>query len=120
MTKKIKSGAPKTPEAEARKRLHQFGQPLANPHQSNNSMREFYRWVESKATMAELREYINDESKPYIRRRFILCFMKCEKVQDYFDLTNQTHGYPKAEVQAVQNVEITLIHDTAENTEGEQ
>lgn len=111
--KKRAKNAPKTPEALERQKKHWFGQPEANPHISNNSMRNFYRWVESVATMQELRDYIADKANPYVRRRFIQCFMKCEKVSDFFELTNQTHGYPKSEVQAVQRVEIELTHDVA-------
>lgn len=118
--KKKAKNAPKTPEALERQKKHWFGQPDANPHVSNNSMRNFYRWVESEATMQELRDYIADKERPYVRRRFIQCFMKCEKVSDFFELTNQTHGYPKSEVRANQKLEIELIHDVAPATQSNE
>lgn len=75
-----------------------FGQPRAN--RSGNpstavAQREFYRWVESKATEDELQAYIRDKSKPLIRRRFISVFLNAETVRDFCEVTNQTHGAPK-------------------------
>ena len=92
----------KSDEARAREALHQFGGKEPNPSGNQSvatDQREFYRWVETKATRAELMAYANDESKPQARRMFVLALLKCERVQDFFDLTNQTHGKPKEQVE---------------------
>lgn len=105
---------PKTPEAAANKKRHQFGQPEAN-RQGNPStaakQREFYRWVESEATEAELQEYLNDKEKPYMRRKFIMTYMESHDVQDYLAVTNQVHGQPKAvvEVQDMPTIECKVF-----------
>ena len=51
------------------------------------------------ATLDELKAYARDENNPATRRRFVRALMKCERVQDFFDLTNQTHGQPKQVVE---------------------
>lgn len=92
----------KSDEARAREALHQFGGKEPNPSGKQSTatdQREFYRWVETKATRAELMAYANDESKPQARRMFVSALLKCERVQDFFDLTNQTHGKPKEQVE---------------------
>ena len=85
-------------EAEERERRHQFGQPegnkLGDPRKAVNQ-RDFYRWAESKATEEELKAYVKDASNPFVRRRFVAALVKCDTVQDFFYLTNQTHGQPK-------------------------
>ena len=103
----------KSPEAEARERAHQFGQPNGNdicdPRVATNQ-REFYRWAEGKATEEELREYLADKSKPFARRHFVeLLLTKCETLQDTFDLTNQTHGQPKQVIEQTQLPDIQII-----------
>ena len=92
----------KSEEARAREALHQFGGKQPNPSGKQSvatDQREFYRWVETKATRAELLAYSEDESKPQARRMFVKALLKCERVQDFFDLTNQTHGKPKEQVE---------------------
>lgn len=87
-------------------RRHQFGQPEGNRRGDPSAagrMRAFYDWCENKATLEELKAYAKDETKPATRRRFVQALMKCERVQDFFDLTNQTHGQPK-QVIDVQNL----------------
>lgn len=95
----------KSEEAREREREHWFGQPNGNKptHAIGGSMRQFYQWCESVATLDELKQYANDESKPAARRKFVQALVKCERVQDFFDLTNQTHGQPK-QVIDVQNL----------------
>ena len=50
-------------------------------------------------------DYAADESKPAARRMFVKSLLKCEKVQDFFDLTNQTHGKPKEQVEVTTDAE---------------
>lgn len=107
---------PRTPEAAARKKAHQFGQPDGNrpcPPQEANSQRRFYAWVESKATAEELEAYMNDETKPAARRRFIQAYMNAQTVWDFVQITNQTHGMPKQTIEtpALPKIEITIDPD---------
>lgn len=103
----------KSPEAAARERAHWFGQPNGNqvgdPRKAVNQ-REFYRWCESEATEDELKAYVLDDSKPYARRKFVQSLVQCNTVQDFFDLTNQTHGQPKQVIEQTNlpTVEIVL------------
>lgn len=97
-------------------RRHQFGQPDANPTGSPHAaarMRLFYDWCENKATIAELKAYAADENNPATRRRFVQALMKCSRVQDFFDLTNQTHGAPKQviEVQDLPTIDCKVFGD---------
>lgn len=99
-------------ESEARERRHQFGQPEGNKiGDSKNAInqREFYRWCESKASEAELKEYVKNESNPYARRRFVASLVKCETVQDFFDLTNQTHGQPKQVIEQTTLPDVVIV-----------
>lgn len=101
-TKKRKSREPKTPEAAARMRKHQFGQPEGNKRGSQSvatSQREFYRWVETQATQEELQAYASDVTKPYARRKFIMALQKVGNLSDFFEMTNQTHGQPKQQIE---------------------
>lgn len=102
----------KSPEAAERERRHQFGQPEGNK-QGNPStavnQREFYRWCESQATEQELREYVRDESKPMARRKFVAALMGCNTVQDFFDLTNQTHGQPKQVIEQTNLPDVRVV-----------
>lgn len=101
-TRPRKSSEPKTPEAAARKREHQFGQPNANRSGNQSAavaQREFYRWVESQATEQELREYVADTKNPYMRRKFIMAYQEAHDVQDFIAVTNQVHGAPKQVVE---------------------
>lgn len=94
----------KSPEAAAREKAHQFGQPGGNkpmPNAQARSMRDFYRWVESEATQGELTAYANDPEKPYVRRKFVQAMTSARDPQDFFDLTNQTHGAPKQVIETV-------------------
>lgn len=91
----------RSPESQARQEAHRFGAPNGNPicpPQVATQQREFYRWVETRATINDLKAYVEDETKPAARRQFVQCLLKCNKVQDFFDLTNQTHGLPRQEV----------------------
>lgn len=102
----------KSPEAAERERRHQFGQPEGNK-QGNPStavnQREFYRWCESQATEQELREYVRDESNPMARRKFVAALMGCSTVQDFFDLTNQTHGQPKQIIEQTNLPDVRVV-----------
>ena len=102
----------KSPEAAERERRHQFGQPEGNK-QGNPStavnQREFYRWCESQATEQELREYVRDEIKPMARRKFVAALMGCNTVQDFFDLTNQTHGQPKQVIEQTNLPDVRVV-----------
>lgn len=85
-------------EARKRESSHWFGQPNGNPTGNPRAavnQREFYRWCETVATEDELREYVKNDKNPMARRKFVASLMRCETVQDFFDLTNQTHGQPK-------------------------
>lgn len=116
MTEKKKGvPEPKTEEAAARKRAHQFGQPGGNPICSQSiaaNQRAFYRWVETEATEAELLAYCKDESKPAIRRNFVAaCLDAINKLDPglYFDLTNQTHGQPKQVIEQTNLPAIEIV-----------
>lgn len=101
-----------SPEAEAREKRHQFGQPegnkLGDPRKAVNQ-RDFYRWCEGKATEDELREYVQNEANPMARRKFVAALVKCNTVQDFFDLTNQTHGQPKQVIEQTSLPEIKIV-----------
>ena len=102
----------KSEETRARQRRTQFGQPEGNPKGNGLqgiSMREFYKWCENEATMEELKVYANDPTKPAVKRKFVQALVKCEKVQDFFELTNQTHGYPKQQIEKIELPEIEII-----------
>lgn len=102
----------KNPGAEERERRHQFGQPegnkLGDPRKAVNQ-RDFYRWCEAKATEDELREYVKDDNNPMARRKFVAALVKCETVQDFFDLTNQTHGQPKQVIEQTALPEVHIV-----------
>lgn len=93
----------------------QFGQPGGNipcPGSIAANQREFYRWVETKATRPELEAYVADESKPAMRRNFVAACLKAVNSENpdlYFDLTNQTHGLPKQVVEQTSLPEVTII-----------
>lgn len=114
--KKAKTGPPKTPEAAARKKAHQFGQPNGNKPQAASvavQQREFYRWVECQATEAELSAYIADKTKPFVRRKFVEAITHAKRVEDHFALTNQVHGAPKQtiEVHDLPKIECKIFGD---------
>ena len=101
-----------SPEAADRERRHQFGQPEGNPtcQQSiASNQRAFYRWAETEASEEELKAYVHDTTKPYARRRFVAALVKCDTVQDFFDLTNQTHGQPKQVIEQTNLPEVQII-----------
>jgi hypothetical protein len=106
----------KSKESAARERAHQFGQPGGNPICSQSvaaNQRAFYRWVETEATEDELKAYVQDKTKPAIRRNFVdACLNAINKLDPglYFDLTNQTHGQPKQVIEQTNlpSVEIVL------------
>lgn len=93
----------------------QFGQPGGNPQCPGSvaaNQREFYRWVESKATKDELEAYAADESKPALRRNFVAACLNAINQLDprlYFDLTNQTHGLPKQVIEQTTLPEVTIV-----------
>ena len=100
-------------EARKREKAHWFGQPNGNKQgdpRAAGSQRAFYAWCESEATEDELKAYVLDETKPYARRKFVQSLVKCNTLQDFFDLTNQTHGQPKQVIEQTQlpTVEIVL------------
>lgn len=101
-----------SPEAAERERRHQFGQPEGNRRgdpSAAGSQRAFYRWCECEATEAELREYMKDKENPSSRRKFIAALLKCDTVQDFFDLTNQTHGQPKQVIEQTNLPEVVVV-----------
>ncbi len=99
-----KPHTPRTVEALENQKKRWFGQPEGNTPMPSigGSMRYFYKWCESIATADELKEYANDTTKPAARRKFVAALMNCERVQDFFDLTNQTHGFPKQVIEATE------------------
>ena len=102
----------KSPEAAARERAHQFGQPGGNPICPQSvaaNQRAFYRWAETEASEDEFKAYVKDTTKPYARRRFVAALVKCDTVQDFFDLTNQTHGQPKQVIEQTNLPAIEIV-----------
>lgn len=102
----------KSAESAAREKAHQFGQPGGNKPgmpSAAGAMRAFYRWAENEATEDELKAYIKDAKNPYTRRRFVAALVKCNKVQDFFDLTNQTHGLPKQVIEQTNLPEVKIV-----------
>ena len=102
----------KSEETRARQRRTQFGQPEGNPQcpiSIATNTREFYRWCESEATMEELKAYANDPTNPGMRRKLVQALVKCEKVQDFFELCNQIHGYPKQQIEKIELPEIEIV-----------
>ena len=102
----------KSEEARERERRHQFGQPegnkLGDPRKAVNQ-RDFYRWCERDATEDELKAYAKDISNPYARRKFVAALVKCDTVQDFFELTNQTHGQPKQVIEQTNLPAIQIV-----------
>lgn len=99
-------------EARKRESAHWFGAPNGNPigdHQKAGSQRAFYAWCESQATEEELRAYVMDLLKPIARRKFVAALMNCNTVQDFFDLTNQTHGQPKQVIEQTNLPAIEIV-----------
>lgn len=97
-----------------------FGQPNANPSCSQSiatNQREFYRWAETKATIEELKAYVQDEEKPATRRKFIKALLKCENVRDFMELTNQTHGMPKQTIGITDAPDIVVSLSTKKDGE---
>lgn len=117
----------KSEESKARQMATRFGQPNGNkpcPPQIAVNQRDFYRWCEAKATAQELRDYVNDETKPEARRKFLQALLSAKKLSDFFDLTNQTHGLPKQQVE-IDNTPISLNiviedDDNRDNTQGDE
>lgn len=114
--RETKPKTPKTPEAAARVKIHQFGQPGANRSGNPSTavdQREFYRWVECQATEEELKAYVLDPSKPYIRRKFVETMTRAKKSDEYFTLTNQVHGQPKQpiEMDSLPKIECKIFGD---------
>lgn len=107
----------KSEESKAREKAHHFGQPGGNipcPAGIAVDQREFYRWVEAKATLPELQAYVNDKTKPAMRRNFVKAILNVVNSNDpelYFQMTNQTHGAPKQpiEVQSLPKVECEVF-----------
>ena len=102
----------KSEESAARERAHQFGQPNGNKPCAPStaaSQRAFYRWVETDATEQELVDYVKDERNPYARRKFVSALQRCTTVQDFFDLTNQTHGMPKQVIEETSLPAIEIV-----------
>lgn len=98
----------KSEETKARESAHHFGKEGGNKRgcpAAAAQQREFYRWVENVATERELLAYAADESKPAARRRFVRALFECKRIQDFFDLTNQTHGKPKEQVEITSDAE---------------
>ena len=92
----------KSEESRAREQAHWFGQPNGNkamPSAEARSMRDFYRWVESAATQEELEQYVANKTNPYARRKFIQSITGTVTLHEFFELTDQTHGKPKEQVE---------------------
>ena len=99
-------------EARKRESAHWFGAPNGNPKgdaRAAGSQRAFYAWCESQATEEELKAYVLDERQPYARRKFVQSLVQCNTVQDFFDLTNQTHGQPKQVIEQTQLPAIEIV-----------
>lgn len=95
-----------------------FGQPRANRTGNPSTavaQREFYRWVECRATEDELKAYVNDKGKPLIRRRFIDVFLRADSVRDFCEITNQTHGAPKQIVEQTNLTDVRIILEDSES-----
>lgn len=102
----------KSEESAARESAHWFGQPNGNkPCEPSTaaSQRAFYRWVETDATEQELSDYVKDTRNPYARRKFVAALQRCDTVQDFFDLTNQTHGMPKQVIEETSLPAIEIV-----------
>ena len=102
----------KSDEAREREKKHWFGQPNGNKQgdpRAAGSQRAFYAWCESEATEKELRTYAMDDPKPMARRKFVAALMGCKTVQDFFDLTNQTHGQPKQVIEQTNLPAVQII-----------
>lgn len=102
----------KSEEARKRESAHWFGAPNGNPigdQSKAGSQRAFYAWCESQASEQELRDYALDPSKPMARRKFVAALMQCNTVQDFFDLTNQTHGQPKQVIEQTNLPAIEIV-----------
>lgn len=115
--KKKKPSIPKTKEAAERVKRHQFGQPEANPSGNPStavSQREFYRWVESKASEDELRAFIADKSKPFGQRHFAELYMRNKDLRSMMELTTQVHGQPKQPIE-VQDLPPINVHAFGED-----
>lgn len=91
----------KSEESRQREQSHWFGAPNGNTPYSlteARNQRSFYRWCETQATEAELKEYVKNVENPIVRRRFVKALLKCNNVTDYFAMTNQTQGLPRQEI----------------------
>lgn len=114
-TKKIPKTAYGQPGGNKPGKATQFGQPGGNPPGNQSiavNQREFYRWVESKATQDELLAYANDETKPAMRRNFVNACLNAVNQENpdlYFDLTNQTHGLPKQVIEQTNLPEVKIV-----------
>ena len=114
-TKKIPPTAYGQPGGNQPGRATQFGQPGGNPPCQGSvaaNQREFYRWVESKASEEELNAYAADTTKPALRRNFVKAVLNTINAGDpglYFDLTNQTHGLPKQTVEQTSLPEVVIV-----------
>lgn len=100
--------------AREREQAHWFGRKGGNiPGKISDArdQRKFYRWCEAEATEDQLQSYILDESQPLVRRNFVAALLQCKKVQDFFDLTNQTQGLPKQSIELEAPPEITIEFD---------
>ena len=100
-----------SPEGAKKVAETQFGGQRANPQYHpalESNQRTFYRWVETEASIEELQDYVKDKTKPAIRRKFVKAMLDCKKAQDFFDLTNQTHGMPKQQVEVTELPNITI------------
>lgn len=97
-----------------------YGQPNGNPRgnlTTATNQREFYRWAETKATMEELKSYVQDETKPATRRKFVKALMKCDSVREFMELTNQTHGMPKQTIGITDAPDIVINLSTKKDGE---
>ena len=113
MTEKKNDNTPKTAEAAARKRAHQFGQPGANPQGNPGAavdVRKFLRWAETEATEEDLRAYVNDKANPFFKRRMCeLLLNKLRDVRDVSEMLNQTHGQPKQVIEQTNLPAIEIV-----------
>lgn len=96
-----------------------FGAPNGNPIGNQKAavhQREFYRWVESIASEDELKAYIKDTTKPYMRRLYVQKAVKAKTMHDIHELTNQVHGLPKQVLEMAEppKIEINIGKDGVE------
>lgn len=92
-------------EKQANIERHQFGRPEANPTgkpADAGAMRAFFMWL-SQASEAEITDFVANQSKPLVMRRYAQKMIQEGSIKDMHDFTEQIAGKPK-QVIDVQNL----------------